>query len=64
MADFDELSEIISRCMGLEDNKFVDAYYNNIGLQIEAAIESSPVGTSTNIRGYFTDFVSPSVSYY
>ena len=31
MADFAELSEIISRCMGLEDNKFLDAYYNNTG---------------------------------
>jgi hypothetical protein len=46
MADFAELGEIISRCMGHEDNKFLGAYYNNIGLQIEAAIESSPVGTT------------------
>ncbi len=46
MADFAELGEIISRCMGHEDNKFLGAYYNNIGLQVEAAIESSPVGTT------------------
>ena len=31
--------------MGYKDNKFLNAYYNNIGLQVEAAIESSPVGT-------------------
>lgn len=46
MADFAEIGEIISRCMGYEDNKFLDAYYNNIGLQVEAAIESSPAGTT------------------
>ena len=38
MADFAELGEIISRCMGHEDNKFLGAYYKNIGLQVEEAI--------------------------
>jgi hypothetical protein len=46
MVDFAEIGEIISRCMGYEDNKFLGAYYNNIGLQVEAAIESSPVGSA------------------
>ena len=46
MADFAQLGEIIFRCMDYEDNKFLDAYYNNISLQVEAAIESSPVGTA------------------
>jgi hypothetical protein len=46
MADFAEYAEIISRCMGYPDNKFLDAYYHNIGLQTEEAIEANPVGTT------------------
>jgi hypothetical protein len=46
MADFAEIGEIISRCMGNENNKFIDAYYRNIDLQVEEAIASNPVGTA------------------
>jgi hypothetical protein len=45
MADFAEIGEIISRCMGYENNKFLDAYYRNIDLQVEEAIASNHVGT-------------------
>lgn len=46
MADFDEIGEIISRCMGYNDKEFLNAYYNNIDLQIEEAIEANPVGNA------------------
>jgi hypothetical protein len=46
MADFAEIGEIISRCVGNDDNKFLDAYYRNIDLQVEEAIASNPVGTA------------------
>ena len=46
MADFAEIGEIISQCMGYDNNKFLDAYYRNIDLQIEEAIASNPVGTT------------------
>ena len=45
MADFAEVAEIISRCMGYQDNKFLTAYYKNIGLQTAQALEASPVAT-------------------
>jgi hypothetical protein len=32
--------------MGYPDNKILDAYYHNIGLQTEEAIEANPVGTT------------------
>jgi hypothetical protein len=41
MADFAEVAEIISRCMGYPDNKFLSAYYKNIGLQTAQALASS-----------------------
>lgn len=41
MADFAEAAEMISRCMGNKDNEFMDAYYENIGLQTEEALETS-----------------------
>ena len=44
MADFAEIGEIISRCMGHDNNKFLDAYYKNIDLQSEEAIAANPVG--------------------
>jgi Bifunctional DNA primase/polymerase, N-terminal len=44
MADFAETAEIISRCMGNKENKFLDIYYNNIELLVEEAIEAHPVG--------------------
>jgi phage antirepressor YoqD-like protein len=43
MADWAEIGEVISRCLGYPDNAFLDAYYKNIGLQTEQAIEASPV---------------------
>jgi hypothetical protein len=46
MADFAEIGEIISRCIGHANNKFLDAYYRNIDLQVEEAIESNPIGNA------------------
>ena len=46
MADFAEVSEIISRCMGYNENKFLAAYYKNIGLQTQQALEASPLATA------------------
>jgi hypothetical protein len=46
MADFAETAEIISRCMGYSENKFLGAYYKNIGLQTQQALEASPVATA------------------
>jgi hypothetical protein len=43
MADSAEIGEVISRCLGYPDNAFLDAYYKNIGLQTEQAIEASSV---------------------
>ena len=36
-ADFAEIDEIIARCIGYPDNKFLAAYYKNIGLHTEQA---------------------------
>jgi hypothetical protein len=49
MADFAEIGEIISRCMGYADNEFLDAYYKNIELQAEEAIQAHPIGTAVLI---------------
>ena len=46
MADFAEVAEIISRCMGYSENKFLAAYYENIGLQTQQVLEASPVATA------------------
>ncbi len=46
MADFAEMAEIISRSMGNRNNKFLEIYYRNIGLQTEQALEASPVASS------------------
>ncbi|MFL6421685.1 MAG: hypothetical protein ACJ71P_20080 [Nitrososphaeraceae archaeon] len=63
MADFAEIGEIISRCMGYDNNKFLDAYYRNIDLQVEEAIASNPVANAiikfmeeleNKTRGYVT----------
>lgn len=43
MADWAEISEIISRCMGNPDDAFLQAYYRNIGLQTAEAIEANPI---------------------
>ena len=41
MADWAEWCEVISRCMGEKDNAFINAYNENINLQIEEVIEGS-----------------------
>jgi hypothetical protein len=43
MADFAEVAEIISRHMGYPENSFLEAYYKNVGLQTEEALEANPV---------------------
>ena len=43
MADWEEYAEIISRCMGNQDGEFQRVYQENIGVQIDEAIESSPL---------------------
>ena len=43
MADFAEIGEIISRCIGYQDNEFLDAYHKNINMLTDEAIESHPV---------------------
>ncbi|HKU50615.1 MAG TPA: hypothetical protein VJP79_11735 [Nitrososphaera sp.] len=43
MADFAEIAEIISRCMGHPEGAFLAAYYRNIGLQTQEAIEANPI---------------------
>ncbi|MGD1838154.1 MAG: hypothetical protein ACPKPY_08870, partial [Nitrososphaeraceae archaeon] len=45
MADFEEFGEIISRCMGNEENRFLQAYQDNIGIQIDEAIDANPLST-------------------
>jgi hypothetical protein len=46
MADFAEVAEIISRNMGNKENKFLEVYHRNIGLQTEQALEASPVAAA------------------
>jgi hypothetical protein len=43
MADWAGYCEIISRCIGLPDGKFIDAYTNNAKIQIDAVMETSEV---------------------
>ena len=43
MADFEEYAEIISRCMGYQEDEFLRVYQDNIGLQIDEAIQASPL---------------------
>ena len=43
MADFAEIGEIISQCMGYQENEFLDAYHKNINMLTEEAIEAHPV---------------------
>jgi hypothetical protein len=44
MADFAEIGEIISRCMGNPKDAFINAYYRNIKLQTEEAISANLLG--------------------
>jgi hypothetical protein len=46
MADFAEIGEIISRCMGNPKDSFINAYYRNIELQTEEAIAANLVGNA------------------
>jgi hypothetical protein len=43
MADFEEYAEIISRCMNNPEDEFLRVYQENIGIQIDEAIEASPL---------------------
>ena len=45
MADFAEMGELVARCLGYKDNEFTEAYYRNIGLINQEAIDSSPTAT-------------------
>jgi hypothetical protein len=44
MADFAEISEAISRSMDYPEGAFLAAYYHNVDLQTEEAIQANPVG--------------------
>jgi hypothetical protein len=46
MADFAEIAEIISQCMGNEPNVFIDAYNKNIELQTQEVLETSPIANA------------------
>jgi len=43
MADWEEYAEIISRCMGNAEGEFQCVYAENIGVQVDEAIASSPL---------------------
>lgn len=45
MTEFAKYGEIISRCMGNEDNEFLRVYKENRNLQVDEIIEYSPVAT-------------------
>jgi hypothetical protein len=46
MADFAKNAEIISRCMGHENNAFIETFNRNIRLQVEEAISANLVGNA------------------
>ena len=46
MADWAEICEVISRCLGYPENAFLNAYYKNIAAQNDKALESSLVATA------------------
>ena len=46
MADFAETGEIISRCMGYQENEFLDLYHKNISILTDEAIDAHPVATA------------------
>ena len=46
MADWAEICEVISRCLGYPENIFLNAYYKNIAAQNDKALESSLVATA------------------
>jgi len=45
MADWSQYGEIIARCMGFQENEFIEAYNRNIKLQTDEIIESSQIAT-------------------
>jgi hypothetical protein len=49
MADFAELGELISRCLGYPDGKFTEVYNRNISFTNEEAIEANPVATAISV---------------
>jgi hypothetical protein len=49
LADFAEVGEIISRCMGYEPGKFIEAYFRNIDLQTREVVENDVVGKAVEI---------------
>jgi hypothetical protein len=49
MADFAEMGELISRCVGYPNGKFTDAYNRNIGFTNEEAIDANPIATAIRI---------------
>lgn len=60
LADFAEVGEIISRCMGNEPGQFISAYFRNIDLQTREIIESDAVGKAIEI---FIDSLAPPLWY-
>ncbi|HJT47450.1 MAG TPA: DNA polymerase domain-containing protein [Nitrososphaeraceae archaeon] len=49
LADFAEIGEIISRCMGNRPGKFIEAYFRNIELQTRDVVENDVVGKAIEI---------------
>lgn len=49
MADFAEMGELISRCLGYSDGKFTEAYNRNIGFTNEEAVDANSVATAVRI---------------
>jgi hypothetical protein len=43
LADWAEVCELVSRCIGYKDNQFIEAFRRNVKLQNEAAIEDSAI---------------------
>jgi DNA polymerase I len=49
LADFAEIGEIISRCMGNKSGKFIETYFRNIDLQTRDIVENDVVGKAIEI---------------
>jgi hypothetical protein len=49
MADFAEIGELISRCLGNHEGKFTEAYFRNIEITNEEVIDSNLVATAVTI---------------
>jgi hypothetical protein len=66
LADFAEVCEIISRCMGNEPMEFMQAFEKNVSLKHRTAIEDSSVGKAIQFfikdkkdwEGRMTDLLS------